>query len=295
MIKGEQEVSEFLYKYKPVNDDADLYEADGKSFKDWGLKNISINQIWFPKPSGLNDPFECQIKIKMDKEYYTNLDLYVDAIGKSQDVKRIVKSGKKKGKSDEKIIRKIESRMAMLPCGGLKKILEKHKYAVKYASANLGVLSLSETPDNLLMWAYYAKYHQGYCLEFSTQDENPLTKENYLNNSQYTQKVNYNNEYPTYKTLNIMDANKDDLAKKLLFHKSEEWQHEKEWRVLVHDGGKSFPYPSKLTAVILGNCMTEEAKKALKDAVLRAEETLDYKILIKKAKIKTDSFKVVIK
>ena len=41
--------------------------------------------------------------------------------------------------------------------------------------------------------------------------------------------------------------------------------------------------------------MTEEAKKALKDAVLRAEETLDYKILIKKAKIKTDSFKVVIK
>lgn len=288
-------MNEFLYKYKSINDDKDLYEADDKTFKDWGLKNISLNQIWFPKPSGLNDPFDCQIKIKMDKEYYTNLDLYADAVGRSQDVNRIIKSGKKHGKSDEKIIKEIEGRMAMLSCGGLKKILEKHKKAVEYASANIGVLSLSETPDNLLMWAYYAKYHQGYCLEFSTQEENPLTKKNYLNNLQYTQRVNYDNEYPTYKTLNIMDADKNDLAQRLLLHKSEEWKHENEWRVLIHDGGKSMPYPSKLTSVILGCNMTDKAKDAVKDAVHRAEVNLGYKILIKNAKIKNDEFKVVVK
>lgn len=286
---------DFLYKYKPINDDCDLYEDDGLSFKDWGLKNLASNQIWFPKPSSLNDPFDCQIKIKMDREFYTNLDLYADAVGRSQDVNRIIKNRKKSGKNDEQIINEIERRMATMSTGGIKKILERHKKAVKYSSANLGVLSLSETPDNLLMWAYYAKYHQGYCLEFSRSEANPLTNANFLNNSLYTQAVNYYNEYPTYKTLNIMDANKDDLAKKLLFHKSEEWKHEKEWRVLNHDGGKSLPYPSKLTAVILGNCMTNKAKDAVKDAVSKAEAALGYKIVIKNAKIKNDAFKIEIK
>lgn len=281
-----------LYKYKPIENDDALYKDDGETFNDWGLINLSKNQIWFPKPSGLNDPFDCQIKLKIDRELFNNLDLYADTIGKSQDVKHIIKSQLGKHKTDSQII---EKKMASLPTGNLRNIIKNHIQAIKFASANLGVLSLADKADNLLMWAYYAKYHQGYCLEFDTNEINPLTGVNLLNNSEYTQKMDYNDDYPSYLSLNVMDALKDDLAKKLLFHKSTEWKHEGEWRVLNHDGGKSLPYPAKLSAVILGNCVSEKARDAIKKAVEMAESSLGYKIDIKKAKIKNNAFKIDIK
>jgi hypothetical protein len=35
----------------------------------------------------------------------------------------------------------------------------------------VGVLSLTETPNNLLMWAHYARNHQGFVIEFDTDQE----------------------------------------------------------------------------------------------------------------------------
>ncbi len=88
-----------------------------------------------------------------------------------------------------------------------------------------GVVSLTETNDNLLMWAHYANEHKGIVVEFDTSNE--FFTETYVEE-----------ERPYYGKINRVLYRKQRLKefKSLVepyFHKSDEWLYEKEHRFLV--------------------------------------------------------------
>jgi hypothetical protein len=78
----------------------------------------------------------------------------------------------------------------------------------------LGILCLTERPDDHLMWVHYAKNHTGFVLGFNSAA--PFFAEN----SRTLGKVIYQ-DHPSV----LRDPNFDAC-----FHKSNVWSHEREWR-----------------------------------------------------------------
>lgn len=87
-----------------------------------------------------------------------------------------------------------------------------------------GVVSLSETHRNILMWAHYADEHRGLCIGYHTD-------------SLKTLKINYDSSRydPIDDHFDIGEFNSwiDQVVKKILTTKSDEWIYEKEHR-LIH-------------------------------------------------------------
>ena len=98
----------------------------------------------------------------------------------------------------------------------------KHDISHKY-----GIFCLSEIPDDLLMWAHYARSHEGCVLGF---DRDLLLGLRYKGSPSYAGRVVYTKErqhidYPT------VHAKEDNL--KILFSKGDHWKYEREWRMAV--------------------------------------------------------------
>ena len=112
--------------------------------------------------------------------------------------------------------------------------LEMHK--------NLRISCFTEEATNILMWAYYAEGQEGICIEFDPSKD-PLFFTN-------LRKVKYETNLAT-----IKKGIGDELDySEILITKAEQWQHEKEWRVIFKDlYGDFFPIsPQAITSVIFG-------------------------------------------
>jgi hypothetical protein len=152
----------------------------------------------------------------------------------------------------------------------------------------LGILSLSESPVDLLMWGHYAARHSGMVLVFDTDDaffNRPRQNDFYC-----LRQVSY--ELPT--TTTLMGLNSD-----IYYRKGPAWAYEQEWRMiaplsdrtecLVIDGEDihlfSIP-PTAIAGVIFGARASDSLRRAvqedtanephlhhvvLSDAVLRAD------------------------
>ena len=138
---------------------------------------------------------------------------------------------------------------------------------------NFGILSLSETPDNLLMWAHYAAGHTGFALALDgshgffkgTVSLPGLAK---------PERVEYRLERPR---MAFEETSKEAAMQDIFFVKGSGWEYEKEWRYLknLNDAGKKiievnghdvhlFRLPSKcIKGVILGCYSSEELKNKI--------------------------------
>ena len=101
---------------------------------------------------------------------------------------------------------------------------------------NNGVISLSETPRNLLMWAHYGQQHHGMCVGFYDDLLKPLNKEKQTSidiNIYEPIKVNYDSyRVDINKRVNI-DNSTIKLVIEHLTTKSDEWIYEKEHRCII--------------------------------------------------------------
>lgn len=92
-----------------------------------------------------------------------------------------------------------------------------------------GIVSLSETQRNLLMWAHYANEHKGICIGFDS--------EKIFQNEIQPQKVNYSNvrcdESDNLTEMKNLDQLLQFILKKVLHTKGDDWIYEKEFRYLV--------------------------------------------------------------
>lgn len=109
--------------------------------------------------------------------------------------------------------------------------------AVDHFMHSHGVISLTETYDNLLMWSHYGDNHKGAVIEFLVDDKNPFKLFNTTNiprSSDYIfNKVNYR-KWRGFK--GYIEANHQSLSsirEHYYLTKSDEWIYEKEHRFLL--------------------------------------------------------------
>jgi hypothetical protein len=89
----------------------------------------------------------------------------------------------------------------------------------------VGVLSLTEKPTNLLMWAHYAAEHAGYVIGFDTDHDywrygpvkEALSRDN-------LRKVDYSEQRPKAEHAGAISL------EEVYYRKSLEWEYEQEWR-----------------------------------------------------------------
>ena len=134
-----------------------------------------------------------------------------------------------------------------------------------------GILSLSEIPDNLLMWAHYTEGHTGFvlvldgCNDFFKKDGALLWHAN-------PEPVDYRLKRPRMK---IEETSKESKLRNIFFVKSLDWKYEKAWRYLkfLKDADKRLGNdvylfrlsPKCIMGVILGCCRTEELQNKILD------------------------------
>lgn len=88
----------------------------------------------------------------------------------------------------------------------------------------IGVLSLTEKPDNLLMWSHYAESHTGYCISFNSNHSFFNRKRSEKDEFYHLRKVEYLTHRPSK---HLVDMNGTDI----FLLKSDVWEYEQEWRM----------------------------------------------------------------
>jgi hypothetical protein len=143
----------------------------------------------------------------------------------------------------------------------------------------VGIFSLSECPDNALMWAHYGSSHTGIAIGFASV---PAAK---LFSSEHTLQVIYSNSKPIFENGFInkisMASTQDSeahFAQKIGFNdptfraafstKPVEWNYEKEWRYVEETSGP-FPWPGPITTIVFGLKMPNARRRHYTSLVRR--------------------------
>ena len=167
---------------------------------------LTKGTIKYTCPLEFNDPFDCRPAYNeeaLDKIHSTRPDL----------IKEI---GRRKGLSPAKRLhekKKISKR--------IKKYMLGESHLENILSA-VGVVSLSERADSILMWSHYAKFHTGFVIEF----EIPLVG-NRRDVEQGSQNllplpIEYSSERPE---IRYGIESERDLMQKLIYTKSDMWKY----------------------------------------------------------------------
>lgn len=199
--------------------------------------------VWAGSPLAFNDPFDCFPRIDLrgtDEEltHYIGRAIKRNATTQGRKERRTLLARSK---------RDFRRGSPFSQADG--------EEAWRQVLAKVGVVSLAERPDDLLMWGYYGASHSGYCVEFKTA-EKPFT---------LAHRVRYAEERPSFR---VLDRNRKDLMERLLLGKSAMWRHEHEWRVFFWErvGAREFPF-SQLASITLGANISPADEAALRRMV----------------------------
>lgn len=205
-----------LYKYFPLENDPGFME-----------NVIRDNTIKFGAPNKFNDPFECMSVIGVTNFNSTKKNLE----------ELTQKSGKKY--SDSALLRAYDD------------IVEVSKdYFRKTTLSKYGILCLSGTWDDILMWAHYSNDHKGVVVI--------LKFDKYHSFYARMMKVKYK------KGITYFDVEHPNYGKKMwesFSTKDPIWEYENEYRVInppselqCFDGNGIKPYPRELLKGIIFGC-----------------------------------------
>lgn len=124
--------------------------------------------------------------------------------------------------------------------------------SIEEEKKKLGIFCASSSKDNLLLWAHYADSHKGICLEFDIKK----SPETFI----LPQKVVYNDQYPHYNYFKERDQ-----IMKPLFHKSNVWSYEEEFRIIKVNQPNILRDVNKeaLSGVIFGCCCDKEERNRI--------------------------------
>ncbi len=120
--------------------------------------------------------------------------------------------------------------------------------------AGIGVCSLSEVKDEVLMWSHYADSHRGFALVFA-----PAPGDGYF---EHAQSVSYTRDRPV---IALPYRDPEAILAPALLTKADFWAYEREWRLLSPDrppGYYRFP-AAALTGLIFGARMPPEHREAV--------------------------------
>ena len=119
-------------------------------------------------------------------------------------------------------------RVALLAAQNAVFDLVNHRDLVTSVNQSLGILCLSSTAMNLLMWRHYTRSYEGFVVEFdATQDFFSCPPDAHLSAGTLTQ-VSYLDDRPTI----LLNETIDGSVELLLFSKARNWEYEQESRVV---------------------------------------------------------------
>ena len=137
----------------------------------------------------------------------------------------------------------------------------------------MGILCLTEEPDDLLMWAHYGCSHEGFVIELDPKASFFNQRRSEVDEFRHLRPVIYSSSRPT-----LTFSQAKDLS--ALLTKSDHWAYEKEWRMMldlndasavISVGGKRFHLfefqPETIKSVIFGARMAERKKMEILDLI----------------------------
>lgn len=235
------ENKQYLYRYRHLNGE----------HREWTKRIITDYILYFASPSTFNDPFDCRV------HYLSSFD--TDEF-RRQHIKRLKeripdlnrKGRRAKATEDMKILKPEE--FIVQVTNGLQKDLDQ-----------VGVLSLSASERNILLWSHYAAGHTGLCLKFIATNQTPFFGS--------ALPVNYDPTYPEICVTSSMGEQIDAF----LLTKAKDWEYEREYRIIDHDNGpgeKTFP-SEFLVGLIFGARMTPDDKKIVASWVNKSDNHVE--------------------
>lgn len=227
----------YLYRYRDLAGER----------AEWVRQIIDESTLYFASPASFNDPFDCKARFRGDiapEEFVAKANALMRDRGMSREQRR--KALRSAPPSED---------FAARVAAGLQQEVDR-----------VGVLSLSSSHENILMWSHYAFGHRGVCLQFRV-----TTDPDFLAGAL---PVAYSAELavPT-----LFGKDHWERVEALLLTKAADWSYEREWRVLdplVGPGLKRFP-ANLLIGVILGANMSASDRRAVIDWVRSSKSPLE--------------------
>ena len=232
---------------------------------------IRDNTIKFGAPNEFNDPFECMSVVGIISFAHTKRDLEA-------------RSGKRY--TDEAVKKNFDEIVSY-----------SHDSFGKKSLAKYGILCLSGTWDDVLMWAHYSNDHKGIIAIFQFDRDEDLYSR--MMKVQYKKGITY---------FELDHANCEKKIWESFSTKDSVWAYENEYRVInppskphAYDGSGIKPFPKELLKGFIFGCrifkdvreriinMVEKHYPALTlfDMILDNSEIKLHKVLIKRSSIAT--------
>lgn len=234
-----------------------------------GRKIIENNVLRWSSPPLLNDPFDMQFAFQLHLDRATVRSMARDKRWQHYSGELLDRPLNEFGR----LLRKLRdavpnmSREDLLREFGdtddvaidvLERNIARYSHEILSDFTNDKIFCVTEAPDSLTMWTYYAQNHTGMVLRFTDDvPESPLTQ---------ARRIRYVDQMPSLFDNEMLS---DDLAgytcmtperimNEVVWTKSNHWAHEREWRIYVGSGRTNAPYedipfnPKELDGVIFG-------------------------------------------
>ena len=226
----------------------------------YSLASLISNTVWFAKPSTFNDPYDCSLTLDR-KKFRESLDYAIAKV------------------TQQTLSESLTARDLSEVRPGDVEAYDDFRNGVKALLQDIGVLCLSEVPNSMLMWSHYASHHRGFCVEYDFGDDTKLKK--------IAHPVRYSDNIPRFSAEDLTGPNKIASIDALWLTKAECWAYEKEWRIIMPVGGKSYKAPSGIRSVIFGARMPDSDRVMVARALQHRKE-----LQFMEAVIEEDSFSV---
>lgn len=247
---------ENLYRYRHLQG----------NHREYTRRILTDSVLYFASPSSFNDPFDCKVHFEQIPQEELRKKYNEMLINKMPGLNR--RERREKVRSDTKRVPP-------------KKFSETMRRSLQNEVDNLGILSLSATDKNILLWSHYGAGHTGLCLRFSRKKPQAFIMR--------ALQVKYSSEYPV---VHLFSPGDWERIEALLLTKASNWRYEEEWRIIDEKKGpgeQRFP-EDLLTGVILGARMPQKDR----DEVLEWLKVRKSPVDVYEARVSSTSFSLEI-
>jgi hypothetical protein len=264
---------------------------------------LETGRIRFSQPGAFNDPFEMRpvvelpfdsstLRTSLAMEFQTRLERECRIRVPASAVEQLVtKAFSLYGNRIEEAMKLGESAVSGLLT---------YKAIPAGLNKSIGILSMAEKADDLLMWAHYAAAHTGFVLELDTNNLYFEQRRNSADEFGWLRKVDYSERRP------ILSVSDEDIGIALLTTKPAAWKYELEWRMLMPLSAASeiihatpydvylFDFPANaIKSVILGHRIeTENAQRIIR--ALKSSPLLEH-VAVKAAVMHPTNFQIEVR
>lgn len=198
-------------------------------YKYLGRNDFFANRkLRFTPPNDLNDPRECvpELRFRDPRGYVNNV------------IQRNFESGYLRLLIENPHMTPDQALVACLKASGMmisefnqnndEWVKNIFNHFMSATNRNIGILSLTESDNNELMWAHYANSHNGFAVGLDSEHQffkpsknDPKTCGELLN-------VVYSDVSPIV----YVEPGKFDIPREVFFTKTKKWDYEREWRMI---------------------------------------------------------------